>query len=362
MSFSAEKKVGLFFLAALLTLGIMVDMVEDWHPFEVRHSYSARFKSVIGLNIGDPVRQAGVEIGMVEMISIQNSHVQVDFHVKDGVEVREDSFVVIRQTNLLGGVFLGLEFGSPASALLPPGSEVSSKENTKIDELINNVDESLNKTLGSIGDLVEQSRAKINSMVTRLDSISQKIDEGEGTIGLLVNDPSLYHDLQGTVKNLHSLSTRLENGEGTIGRLLTDSSIYDDLEQAATSVRTITGRLERGEGTLGRLLTEDKPFEDAADSLASLRTIVTRAEAGEGTLGKLLTEEQLYEDTKETMARVRSIATKIDEGQGTVGRLVNDEDIYRDARRTFNKVEKAADGLSDSGPISGLGVIMGTLF
>ncbi|NIQ12751.1 MAG: MCE family protein, partial [Gammaproteobacteria bacterium] len=51
-----------------------------------------------------------------------------------------------------------------------------------------------------------------------------------------------------------------------------------------------------------------------------------------------------------------------DEGQGTLGRLVNEDDLYRDAKTTLHKVEKSVDGISDTGPLSALGVVLGTLF
>jgi phospholipid/cholesterol/gamma-HCH transport system substrate-binding protein len=62
------------------------------------------------------------------------------------------------------------------------------------------------------------------------------------------------------------------------------------------------------------------------------------------------------------MQRINSIAAKIDDGKGTIGRLVNEDDLYRDAKTTLHKVEKAVDGLSDQGPMSALGVVVGTLF
>ncbi len=62
------------------------------------------------------------------------------------------------------------------------------------------------------------------------------------------------------------------------------------------------------------------------------------------------------------MTSARSIAEKIDKGEGTLGKIVNDDSLYRDARTTLNKVEKAAEGISDSGPISALGTVVGTMF
>ncbi|MCL2761216.1 MAG: MCE family protein, partial [Desulfuromonadales bacterium] len=53
---------------------------------------------------------------------------------------------------------------------------------------------------------------------------------------------------------------------------------------------------------------------------------------------------------------------KINTGQGTLGKLVNEDNLYRDTTAAMKKVEKAAESLSDSGPISVIGSIVGTLF
>jgi phospholipid/cholesterol/gamma-HCH transport system substrate-binding protein len=59
---------------------------------------------------------------------------------------------------------------------------------------------------------------------------------------------------------------------------------------------------------------------------------------------------------------VKEIAEKINSGQGTMGKLVNEDKLYRDATATLKKTEQAVEGLSDSGAISVLGSIIGTLF
>lgn len=56
------------------------------------------------------------------------------------------------------------------------------------------------------------------------------------------------------------------------------------------------------------------------------------------------------------------VAGKMARGEGTFGKLVNDDKLYHDATATLKKTKKAMDGLSDSGPISVLGSIIGTLF
>jgi phospholipid/cholesterol/gamma-HCH transport system substrate-binding protein len=362
MAVSTEQKVGLFFLASLLVLGVLIELVEDWRPFEKQYNYRAYFTSAVGLRQGDPVRVAGVDAGKVRRIGIEDSRVRVDFFVNDANMVREDSLAEIRQTNLLGGVFLGLDFGSPDLPALAVDSEVRTREGTNIDQLISNIDRNQERVLGPLGDLVEESREPLAEAARRLEQIAVKIDEGQGTLGLMVNDPRLYEQVTSLSKRLDNLVARIDQGEGTLGRLIADPALYDNLNQTADHLNQISEQVRAGKGTLGKLVNDDKLYDEAADALANVRTITDKVNRGEGTLGKLVNDDELYQDVREGVGRLNSIATKIDEGKGSLGRLVNEEDLYRDAKTTLHKVEKAVDGMSDTGPLSALGVVLGTLF
>lgn len=362
MAVSTEQRVGLFFLATLILLAAMIELVEDWRPFETQYEYIARFNSSVGLKVGDPVRIAGVDVGKVTKISIEGHHVRVDFYVNRHDSVREDSLAQIRQTNMLGGIFLGLDFGTPESKVLSPGSVVKTNESTNIDQLITNLDQNQDRVLRPLGDLVDQSQEPLLDAINRLERIITKIDEGEGTLGRLVNNPALYDEMTAMSSRLNSLLARLESGEGTLGKLIEDPSLYDNLNHTMVNLADLSDQLKSGEGTLGRLLTDDRLYEDVAQTATNLNQITGRINQGDGTLGKLLNDEVFYQNVTEGMARINSIAGKIDDGQGTLGRLVNEDDLYRDAKTTLHKVEKTVDGISDTGPLSALGIVIGTLF
>ncbi len=362
MTLTTEQKVGLFFLSALVALAVMIELVEDWRPFETQIPYHTYFRSAVGIKAGDPVRLAGVEVGKIQAIGLKDSRVRIDFYVIEGTDLREDSLVTIRQMNLLGGQFLGLEFGSAAYPPLPAGSEVPSLEGANVDQLISSLNRNQERVLGALGDFIEQNREALSGAIARLDNVTRKIDAGEGTLGRLVNDPSLYDEVQNAVSGLQEVVARLEKGEGTLGKLLTDRALYDRTVATMNNLQEITRILKEGEGSLGKLLTEDRLYDNANDALAEIREVAGKANRGEGSLGRLVNDPALYDETRAAMARVNSIAAKIDEGQGTLGRLVNEDDLYRDAKTTLHKVEKAADGLGDSGTISALGTVIGTLF
>lgn len=362
MAVSTEQKVGLFFLLALITLGVMIELVEDWRPFADERGYLAYFESSVGLKEGDPVRMAGVEVGRVSGIAIEEHRVRVDFTVSDQAVVKADSQAAIRQTNLLGGVFLGLDFGSPQSEVLPPGSTVATLESSNFDELITNLDKNQERVLGALGTLIQENREQLTDAVKSLNSIMTKIDGGEGTLGQLVNQPELFQELVALSKRFNRLLGQIESGEGSFGKLMNDPRLYDRLHGTLTNVEKISAKLANGEGTIGRMLDDETLYNDLRKSLSGLREITEKINAGQGGLGQLLNDDTFYTDLREAAARINSIAGKIDSGQGTLGRLINEDALYRDAETTLQKVEKAVDGLSDTGPVSALGVVLGTLF
>ncbi len=362
MAISVEQKVGLFFLAALILVAVMIELVEDWRPFEDQYPYIAKFSSAVGLKVGDPVRIAGVNAGKVKKISIEDSQVRVDFFVNREDSVREDSLAQIRQTSMLGGVFLGLDFGTPESPLLPPGSLVRTENPTNLDQLITNIDRNQDRVLRPLGDIIENSREPLTETVNRLERIVTKIDKGEGTLGRLVNNPALYDELTTMSVRLNQLLAKLESGEGTLGKLIDDPALYDNLNHTMINLADLTDQIKSGKGTFGKLLTDDRLYEETTLTFANLGEITEKINQGEGTLGRLMNDGVLYDNVRDSMARINSIVAKIDDGQGTLGRLVNEDDLYRDAKTTLHKVEKAVDGISDTGPLSALGVVLGTLF
>jgi len=362
MALSTEKKVGLFFLATIFALALVIEAVEDWRPFENRSEYSAFFKAAVGINPGDSVRLAGVEVGKIMKVGIEDNKVRIDFYVVDGTRVKEDTVAMVRQTNLLGGQFLGLDFGSDQSKALPPGSAVQTREGSNIDQLITNLDRNQERVLGALGDMVEESRGSFVDAIAQIDNITRKIDQGDGTLGRMVNDPALYEEVQAAAANLQVILARIESGEGSLGRLLNDSTLYDHATQSLANLSEISTRVKEGKGSVGRLFAEDELYVNASDALANFRDVSAKANSGVGSLGKLVNDDALYEEARGSMQRINSIAGKIDDGKGTLGRLVNEDDLYRDAKTTIHKVEKAVDGLSDQGPLSALGVVVGTLF
>jgi len=98
------------------------------------------------------------------------------------------------------------------------------------------------------------------------------------------------------------------------------------------------------------------------DSMKDVKEIAGKINSGEGTMAMLVNDKALYTELSGASKNIKEIAEKINNGQGTMGKLVNEDKLYRDATATLKKTEQAVEGLGDSGAISVLGSIVGSLF
>ncbi len=349
MAFSTEKKVGFFFIIALVIFVVMMEVGEKWNPFAKDVPYKTYLSTITGLKIGDPVRLAGVDVGKITDIKVLENTVEIDFEVERSTKIKTDTVASVRLTNLLGGQFLGLSFGSPKAPILPPGSAVQGKDTANIDVIVDDVGELTRNAKVLVTDL-NRNQNELTGKITAM------IDENRG-------------NLQGAIANLNSITTKFDRGEGSLAMLLNDKRLYNNTNAATANLKSITDKIDRGEGTIGKLVNDDAFYRDAKSAMANindgskdLKDIVGKINRGDGTMGKLVNDETLYAEVRDASKNIKEIAEKINNGQGTMGKLVNDDKLYRDATATLKKTEKAVEGLGDSGPISVLGSVIGTLF
>jgi phospholipid/cholesterol/gamma-HCH transport system substrate-binding protein len=356
MAMTIERKVGLFFVISIVVLGVMIETGERWNPFKKKVPYRTFLGSVTGLKVGDPVKLVGVDVGRIKQVSVLTDKVQIDFEVEPGTRIKSDTIAGLRLTNLLGGQFLGLSLGSPNSALLEPGATVTGKDVANIDIIVDNVSDltkdakilitelnkNQNEVMHKIAAILDDNRVNLRNSISNLNSITGKFDRGDGSLALLLNDKTLYNNANEAIVSIKSVTNKIDKGEGTIGKLINDDALYTDARSAITSLKDGMSEMSGG-------------FKE-------IRDVAGKINRGEGTLGKLVNEDVLYTDLKDASKNISDITGKINRGEGTIGKLVNEDKLYKDATATLKKTEKAMEGLGDSGPISVLGSIVGTLF
>ena len=149
--------------------------------------------------------------------------------------------------------------------------------------------------------------------------------------------------------NMKVVSESMAQGRGTVGKLIMEDTLYNAAFATVTNLHYATSDI--------------KALTTQADGMITqVRGLIDYINSGRGTLGKLYKEETLYNETTTAMTNLREILEKMNKGQGTVGKLINDDSFLKNAKLSLQKLDKATDGLEDQGPLSVLGLIIGSLF
>lgn len=113
-----------FMTVCVLGLAAMLAIFADLR-FGKEKQYRAQFSNVSGLEVDNFVRIAGVEVGQVKRIAVQDDGTAlVTFGTDDSVVLTEGTRAVIRYQNLIGGRFLSLEEGTGGTRRLEPGGTI----------------------------------------------------------------------------------------------------------------------------------------------------------------------------------------------------------------------------------------------
>ena len=187
---SSAFRLGVFVVLALLILSSGVFLIGSKEAmFQSTYPVKANFHNVAGLIEGADVRVGGTHQGTVKRIDLprrpdQDVTVLMDLKASTRDVVKSDSLVSIRSEGLVGDKYVEVSFGSPEAEPVRKEDTLKSEPPVDISDLVKKAGDILNTT----NDAVES----IKGTASNLDSISTKIDRGQGTAGALVNDKKIY--------------------------------------------------------------------------------------------------------------------------------------------------------------------------
>src|SRR5438128_12241847 len=115
MKDTIETRLGLFFALALIAAFLIMEMLGNFDFFKRGIRIHALFNTVQELKEGDPVKMAGVQIGRVEKIELQENRVDVTMKLDRAATVKTDSKAMVKFAGLMGQNFVSIGFGSPAA-------------------------------------------------------------------------------------------------------------------------------------------------------------------------------------------------------------------------------------------------------
>lgn len=192
-------RLGIFVSLGLLILFIIIFFIgTNQNLFSSKFKISTNFGNVSGLQVGGQVRFSGISVGTIENIQIINdSTVNVIASIDSDVKrfIKKDSKASIASEGVIGDRILTISQGSTNSPEIKDGARIESFEPVEFDDILSSIQ-------------VTAENAEI--ITDELAMLLSDINDGEGTIGKLMNDEDMARDLDKTMENLRKSSKGLE--------------------------------------------------------------------------------------------------------------------------------------------------------
>lgn len=300
MSSSQENKrsiiVGIFVLVGVIILvaGIII-LGGQQNRFAKTVTVTTVFTDVGGLKSGNNIWFSGVKIGTIKainFINVQEVEVTLAIEEKSREFVRKDAVAKLSSEGFIGNRLVVIEGGTASAPPIENGDRLPSGTSSDTDAMM----ATLQTNNENLVDITENFKI-----------LSERMVNGEGTIGALMNDGDMANQikyliagLNQTVANTAKASEELVklttqfSQEGTlVNDLLTDTVLYGSLQTAVAQLQGIT--------------------QTATALTTNLNDATAKMNDNDNAIGLLLNDEEMAEQIRRTMQNLEQSTEKLDE-------------------------------------------------
>ena len=315
-----ELRVGVFVLVALFLLMVAVFYVTGAGFLGPRYRLITYLPEVEGMQAGAPVDLDGVEIGNVQSIDLtphpkDREHsitLVLRLQKKYQNDIRTDSTASLVTQGLLGNRYVTISRGL-TGAVIPTNGVIPASESADIKQVVERG-----------ADVAEN----LSVLSDQLNDIVSKVRRGEGTIGKVLNDPSLYNHLDSLAAKADAMASTIQQGQGSVGKLIASDDLYNKADAAVSKVDDAMTAINDQKGTVGKLIYDPAAYNNINGLAEKGNALLGDVRAGKGTLGKLATDDTLYANLRDASANVRDATGKLNSNQGSIGKFFNDPALY----------------------------------
>ncbi len=312
--------MGLVVIFASITLAVLIFlMTGPTGMFSRKIVVSAYFDNAGGLRVGAPVRLEGVDIGNVTAITVVPSHgltpVEVTMKVSTRYKgaLKKDSVASLSTAGVLGETFVDIDSRGSTGQVAQNGDTLPTKTSPQLQDVVRSSQGTLEN---------------VDILVRRVDRILTQIESGNGSIGKLIYDETLYNRLNNSLTEVQRMVSQVSEGKGSVGKLIASDELYNKVRASVDNLDKIIDEVNQGKGSAGKFLKDPALFDNANQTIAKANQLMADINAGKGALGKFAQDPAFAKKLDNTMTKLSNIADKIDSDKGTAGLLLTDPKVY----------------------------------
>lgn len=256
MMSSKAVGAGAFVVIGLLLFSIALFMIGERRMlFERRFTIYTEFSRLGDLETGAPVRVAGAEAGEVSDIQLPRTpseKFRVKMEVREALHpiIRTDSVAIPQTQGLVGGVFVNINVGTDQAPRVNDGGTIPGRDPFQISDLLQQASDTMmmvedtvtalrgdaETAVREVAGTAEDAHALLNALTPDLEAMARngrtisadardltaKLNDGQGTIGKLINDDDLYRQMRDLTSEAHETMANLHQVSDEARRAISD--------------------------------------------------------------------------------------------------------------------------------------------
>ncbi len=309
-------RLGVFVITGTILLVVAAYLIGNrQNMFGQTYTIEAVFKNVNGLQKGNNVRYAGINVGTVKDIDMKNDTlIRVIMLIQENMKehIKTDAIATIGSDGLVGSMIINIVPGNGNAPLVQSGGQITSYSRIGAEDMLSTLN-------------VTNENAAL--LTADLLKVTTALRHGRGTMGRLLNDTLMAENLARTVKNLEIASREANIMFRELNTLTAKVNAKDNMAQVLLSDSLAGQQLKNMISNL------EHSSQQMTDITRNLDSLVLGLVDGKGAVNYLATDTMLVNRLDTTMKNIEEGTAKFNE---------NMEALKHNflTRRYFKKQEK----------------------
>ncbi|MDR2812109.1 MAG: MlaD family protein, partial [Endomicrobium sp.] len=219
----------------------------------------AKFDNISGVTKKAKVKIAGVDIGILRGISLENSQAKLKLSIDKNVKLYRNGIARIVSMGVIGTKYIEISPGDSSVEELKDDDYIFTEQSLSLEVMLNNITTRVDKAIHNkqYGDMMENFAYAIHSLKDVMENL---VSENEN-VSKIINNLNKFSfnvaaissenrkDLKALVSSIRDFSEKLDalierisNGNGMVSTLINDEQMSKDLKETMASAKeTVKG-------------------------------------------------------------------------------------------------------------------------
>lgn len=276
MDVDIRKKIitGIFIIAGLVLFLVATFIIgSKTNLFKSTFELNTIFQNVAGIKEGNTVTFAGINVGTVDMVKIETPNkvvVMMTIDSKMKGFIRKDSKVAITSEGLVGNKVVSISSGNDNAAPVENGDYLESVKPIGVEDIIKDL---------------KATTENVNRLTGSLSNIVDSVSNGQGTIGQLINNESLFNSVDSTFKSFATSTQKVDAILSKVSQTVDQvTANFNDLSKGVNditeNIAMVTQKINSSQSLVGTLLTDTVFANNLKDIVKNSNEATAKLEDG----------------------------------------------------------------------------------